>query len=49
MRIVEKILMLMPVPEEYYLIILQLYLPLRDENDLKHNNGTYATKYEVGI
>ena len=31
-------------PEEYYLRILQLYLPWRDENDLKHN-ATYATKY----
>ena len=33
-------------PEEYYLRILQLYLPWRDENDLKHDDGTYATKYE---
>ena len=33
-------------PEEYYLRILQLYLPWRDENDLKYDNGTYATKYE---
>ena len=32
-------------PEEYYLKLLQLYLPWRDESELKHVNGTYESKF----
>ena len=32
-------------PEEYYLKLLQLYLPWRDESELKHVNGTYLSKF----
>ena len=32
-------------PEEYYLKLLQLYLPWRDESELRHANGTYESKF----
>ena len=32
-------------PEEYYMILLQLYWPWRDEIDLKHSDGTYTSKF----
>ena len=32
-------------PENYYLSVLQLYLPWRDESELKHANGLYITKF----
>ena len=32
-------------PEEYYMKLLQLYWPWRDEIDLKHSDGTYTSKF----
>ena len=33
-------------PELYHLILLQLYLPWRDENDLKGDFSSYQEMYE---
>ena len=33
-------------PEEYYLRILQLYMPWKNEGELKHEDGTYETKFK---
>ena len=33
-------------PEHYYLRILQLYLPWRNEDELCHANGSYFSKFE---
>ena len=35
-------------PEEYYMRLLQIYLPWRDESELKHADGSFMSKfYEV--
>ena len=33
-------------PESHYLRIVQLYLPWRNEDELKHEDGTYESKYK---
>ena len=33
-------------PELHYLRIVQLYLPWRNEDELKHQDGTYESKYK---
>ena len=33
-------------PEGFYLRIVQLYLPWRNEGELKHQDGTYESKYK---
>ena len=33
-------------PEEYYMTLLQLYWPWRDERHLKHSDGTYTSKFD---
>ena len=33
-------------PEEHYLILLQLYMPWRNENELKQGNGIYGNRYK---
>ena len=32
-------------PEDYFLTLLQLYLPWTNENQLKHTNGSYESKF----
>ena len=34
------------IPEGYYLRLVQLYLPWRNEDELKHEDGTYKSKYK---
>ena len=33
-------------PEEHYLILLQLYMPWRNENELKQGNRIYENRYK---
>ena len=33
-------------PEEYYLRLLQLYMPWRNENELKQDNHSYEDRYK---
>ena len=33
-------------PEEHYLILLQLYMPWRNENELKQGNQSYEDRYK---
>ena len=33
-------------PEEHYLRLLQLYMPWRNENELKQDNQSYEDRYK---